>query len=550
MSRLAPISAVAEELGLHPDDLSPYGRDKAKISLEALNRPGGPGGRLVLVSAINPTPGGEGKTTMSIALAMGLRRRGKLASLALREPSLGPVFGMKGGATGGGAARIEPAESINLHFTGDLHAITAAHNLLAALVDNDLYFGSKVGLEARKTTWGRALDMNDRSLRKVIVGLGGDGVPRETRFDITAASEVMAILCLSSSIDDLQARLAKIVIGRRKDGTPVTCGALGAAPAMTALLREAIQPNLVQTAEGGAAIVHGGPFANIAHGCSSLLGTRIALHHADWVITEAGFGFDLGAEKFADIKCRQPGSPGLWPSAVVIVATLRALKMHGGAAVSNAADANAEALARGVENLEKHLETAAALGLRPVVALNVFGNDPASELAWLESWAADHGVRMARCTGFVDGGAGAEALADAVIDAGSAGPGEQRPLYPLDASYPDKIRAIARTAYGASDVIFAGNTEKQLEKLVSEGYGGLPVCMAKTQYSLTDDPKVLGRPRNFTVTVREVRLSAGAGFVVALLGDMMTMPGLPKEPAAYRVQVHPDGRVTGLMQGE
>jgi len=543
---MRPIADVAAELGLHSDDCIPYGRDKAKIALTAFDRPRRGQGKLVLVSAVNPTPGGEGKTTMSIALAMGLRQRGRSVSLALREPSLGPVFGMKGGATGGGEARIEPAESINLHFTGDMHAITAAHNLLAALVDNDLQWGSRVGLDAKRASWGRVLDMNDRALRKVIVGLGGEGVPRETRFDITAASEVMAVLCLARDLDDLTTRLGRIVIGRRADGSLVTAGELGAAPAMTALLRDALLPNLVQTAEGGPAIVHGGPFANIAHGCSSVLGTRLAMHHADWVVTEAGFGFDLGAEKFLDIKCR---SAGIWPSAAVIVATLRALKMHGGAPVASAGAPDAAALARGVENLEKHLETARTLGLSPVVAVNVFGNDPTDELAWLEAWCAERGVRAARCSGFAAGGAGALSLADAVMEAAEK-PTSPRFVYADDAPLAEKVRRIAQTVYGATDVDFAGSVLKQLDRFTRDGFGHLPVCMAKTQYSLSDDAKRLGRPKDFRVTVREVRLSAGAGFVVALLGEMLTMPGLPKEPAAFRVQVHPNGRVTGLMQGD
>ncbi len=427
-----------------------------------------------------------------------------------------------------------------------MHAITAAHNLLSALIDNDLHWGSKVGLDPRKIAWGRALDMNDRSLRKVLVGLGGDGVPRESRFDITAASEVMAILCLASSQADLQERLGRIVIGRRTDGTVVTAGDLGAAPAMTALLRDALLPNLVQTAEGGPAIVHGGPFANIAHGCSSVIGTKMAMRHADWVVTEAGFGFDLGAEKFLDIKCR---AAGIWPSAVVIVATLRALKNHGGAAVGKAGEPDRDALAKGIGNLARHLETAAAIGLPAVVAINQFGNDPEDELALLETWCAGAGVRVARCTGFAEGGAGSEALADAVMAAAST-PQTARYVYDVTAPYTDKIRAIAHRVYGADDVLFVGAAEKQLARFEKEGYGGLPVCVAKTQYSLSDDPKKVGRPSGFTMTVREVRLSAGAGFVVALLGEMMTMPGLPREPAAYRVEIGADGKVTGLMQGE
>ncbi|MBA2320940.1 MAG: formate--tetrahydrofolate ligase, partial [Deltaproteobacteria bacterium] len=422
---LRPLSDVAAELGLSPDHLVPYGRDKAKVSLEALDAPAAGKGRLVLVSAINPTPAGEGKTTVSVGLGMGLGRIGRKTAIALREPSLGPVFGMKGGATGGGAAQVEPAESINLHFTGDLHAVGAAHNLLAALVDNDLHWGSAVGLDARKTTWGRAIDMNDRSLRTVLTGLGGEGVPRETRFDITAASEVMAILCLSTSIADLQERLGRIRVGRRADGTPVTASDLGAAAAMTALLREALLPNLVQSREGGAAFVHGGPFANIAHGCSSLVATRLAVRHADWTVTEAGFGFDLGGEKFLDIKCRLGG---LWPDAVVLVATVRALTAHGGAG-----EPDRDALSRGLANLEHHAETARGLGLPVVVALNVFATDSEGDLRQVEDWCAERSLVCARIEAFARGGDGAVALAEAVVSAG----GGTRPapsfVYPLEA---------------------------------------------------------------------------------------------------------------------
>jgi formate--tetrahydrofolate ligase len=448
-------------------------------------------------------------------------------------------------------AQITPAESINLHFTGDLHAITSAHNLLAALVDNDLHFGAPSGLEARRTTWGRALDMNDRALRDLVVGLGGTagGVPRESRFDITAASEVMAIFCLASSLSDLRDRLSRIVVGRTAADEVITAGKLGAADAMTALLKDAIHPNLVQTLEGGPAFVHGGPFANIAHGCSSLLGTRVALHHADDVITEAGFGFDLGAEKFLDIKCR---AAGLWPHAAVIVATLRALKMHGGAPVAQAGAPDEKALAAGLPQLDKHLETARAFGLTPVVAINVFGNDPETELALVEKHLADQGVRCGRSTAFAHGGEGAIDLAKVVAAAVDEAPAEPAPrfLYPLDAPFREKLRAIARTVYGADDVTIAPEAQKSLDRIMKNGYAHLPVCVAKTHLSLSDEPKLLGRPKNFTVTVREVRLSAGAGFLVALTGEILTMPGLPKEPAALRVKIGDDGKVRGLMQNE
>lgn len=530
---LRPITEVAAELGIAADDLIPYGRDKAKVSLRALEASNRPDGKLVLVSAINPTSAGEGKTTTSIGLAMGLRRLGTKAVLALREPSLGPVFGVKGGATGGGLARIEPAASINLHFTGDLHAITAAHNLLAAMVDNALHFRTS-RLDPRRVSWGRCLDMNDRSLRSVIVGLDGEGVPRETRFDITAASEVMAVLCLATDLDDLRARLGRIVVGAGTDGKPVTASELGAAEAMTALLVDALQPNLVQTLEGGPAFVHGGPFANIAHGCNSLLATRMALRHGDVVVTEAGFGFDLGAEKFLDIKCRVGG---IWPDCVVIVATLRALRAHGAGGD----------LASGLANLERHLDTAAGFGLPAVVAINVFPDDTSEALAQVEAAVAAKGAVAVPCTGFRDGGAGGEALGRAVLAAletGSVGPCY---TYDLAASYPDKLRAIAQRVYGADDLSFEPSAKSALERF-DRNFPGLPVCVAKTQYSVSDDPKKLGRPSAFQVTVREARLAAGAGFVVALLGEMVTMPGLPKEPSALRVKVEPDGRVRGLMQ--
>ncbi|MFO0759124.1 MAG: formate--tetrahydrofolate ligase [Byssovorax sp.] len=551
-----PILDVARELGLPEDLVLPYGRGKAKIDLAALNRAPSGKGRLILVSAINPTPAGEGKTTTSIGLGMGMRRLGKRVALALREPSLGPVFGVKGGGTGGGKASLVPADDINLHFTGDIHAITTAHNLLSAMIDNACHFRTKAGekgeIDPRQVTWGRAMDMNERALRNVIVGLGrkADGVPRQDRFDITAASEVMAIVALASGPEDLEARLGRIVIGSGYDGSPITAADVGAAGAMTAVLRDALSPNLVQTAEGGPAIVHAGPFGNIAHGCNSILATRLALAHSDYTITEAGFGFDLGGEKFLDIKCRLLGE---FPRALVLVATLRALKMHGGAKVKSAGEPNPEALVRGLDHLDKHLETAAFFGLPVVVAINVFPNDTPEELKLVSETTNARGVRTVRCEGFARGGEGAIELGEAVaevVDATDASPPAPKFVYDLTDPLRDKIRKIARTVYGAKDVTFTGPADKDIARIESLGGGNLPVCMAKTQLSLSDDPTVAGRPRDFVVTVREVRLSAGAGFVVPLTGEMMTMPGLPREPAALRVKLLPNGRIRGLMQND
>jgi formate--tetrahydrofolate ligase len=545
-----PILDVARELGLPEALVIPYGRGKAKVELAALARP------LVLVSAINPTPAGEGKTTTSVGLAMGMRRLGKRSVLCLREPSLGPVFGVKGGGTGGGRATLVPDDDINLHFTGDIHAITTAHNLLSAMVDNALHFGTAAGdkgpIDPRAVTWGRALDMNDRALRGVVLGLGrkADGVPRQDRFDITAASEVMAIVALASSHEDLEARLGRIVVGASLKGAPVTAADVGAAGAMTAVLRDALLPNLVQTAEGGPALVHAGPFGNIAHGCSSILATRLGLGLADYVVTEAGFGMDLGGEKFLDIKCR---TAGVWPRLLVLVATLRALKVHGGVAVKHAAEPNAAALEKGLDHLAKHLETAAFYGLPVVVAINVFPTDTPEELAMVEQAAQRRGVRAVRCEGFARGGEGAVDLARAVVeeaDATDAAPPAPRYVYDLADPITEKVRKIARIVYGADGVVFAPHAARDVERIEGLGQGGLPVCMAKTQLSLTDDPAVPGRPRGFTITVREVRLAAGAGFVVPLTGDMMTMPGLPREPAALRVKLLPDGRIRGLMQND
>ncbi len=549
-----PIAEVARELGLE-NELELYGRGKGKIELGAALHEKRGAGRLILVTAINPTPAGEGKTTTSIALAMGMRRLGMNAVLALREPSLGPVFGVKGGGTGGGKASLVPTDDINLHFTGDLHAITSAHNLLSALADNAAYHREQLGelgvLDPRRISWPRALDMNDRFLRNVIVGLGGasQGTPRETRFDITAASEVMAILALSTDYADLESRLGRIVIGTTYEGKTVTAHDVGAAGAMTALLRDALKPNLVQTAEGGPAFVHCGPFANIAHGCNSILATRLAMATGDFAITEAGFGFDLGGEKFLDIKCR---AAGIWPRAIVLVATLRALKMHGGAPLKEAANANPPALNAGLAHLEKHLETARGFGLQAIVAINVFPQDTESELALVAAAAAKLGVQVVRSEGFSRGGEGALELARIVAEvacATDAAPPVARYTYELADAPEEKIRKIAQAIYGARDVAFTAAAQKDLARIRALGAEQLPICMAKTQLSLTDDPKQPGRPRDFIITVREVRLSAGAGFLVALTGDVMTMPGLPKNPAARGVKLGEDGSIRGLMQG-
>lgn len=547
---------LAREAGLDEEHIELYGRNKAKIDLRALERPPAGAGRLILVSAINPTPAGEGKTTTSIGLAMGMRRLGKRAMLCLREPSLGPVFGVKGGGTGGGRATLVPADDINLHFTGDLHAITTAHNLLSAMIDNACHFGTSLGekgpIDARQVTWGRALDMNDRALRNVIVGLGQktDGVPRQDRFDITAASEVMAILALATSQEDLEARLGRVVVGTSSKGAAITAADVGAATAMTALLRDALKPNLVQTAEGGPALVHAGPFGNIAHGCNSVLATRLGMRLGDYTITEAGFGFDLGGEKFINIKCR---NLGVFPRMLVLVATLRALKMHGGAPVKTAGEPNEKALEGGLDHLDKHLETAQFYGLPVLVAINVFPNDTKEEVALVQRAVEKRGGRVAACEGYSWGGEGAIELARAAVemaDATDAAPPKARFVYDTEETIQDKVRKIATVVYGARDVAFVGKSEKDIQRIKGLGMDRLPVCMAKTQLSLSDDPTKPGRPRDFTLSVREVRLSAGAGFVVPLTGDMMTMPGLPREPAALRVKLLPDGRIKGLMQND
>jgi len=531
---------VAKDLGLGPEDIITFGPHIAKVAQTTVRRlAAAPKGKLVLVSAINPTKAGEGKTTVSIGLSQGMRRRGQRVALALREPSLGPVFGAKGGGTGGGRCKLEPSARINLHFTGDLHAVTSAHNLLAAMVDNAIHFRAAIDLEHRQVLWRRVLDVNDRVLRDIVVGLGGrsDGVPREDGFDITAASEVMAILCLASDIPDLKARLGRILVGFDRKGAPVTAADVGATGAMAALLADAVLPNLVQTTEGVPAIVHGGPFGNIAHGCNSIIGTRTASGLADYTVTEAGFGFDLGAEKFFDIKCR---AAGFWPLAVVLVASVRALRSHGGGASGQ------EAMAQGLSHLDHHVANVRAFGFDPVIAINVFSGDSEEDIAAVERACANWKLLVARFTGFADGGAGAERLADAVMEAAARPAPSPRYLYRLEDPFEDKIASIARTIYGASDVEFSRQARTGLERLKKLGYGNLPVCIAKTHLSLSDDPAAVGRPSGFTLSVRTVRVSAGAGYVLALCGDIVTMPGLPAQPQALKIDLSDEGEILGV----
>lgn len=534
MSR--PIMEVASSLGLSPEHVLPYGRTKAKVDLAALEGRE-EDGNLILVSAVTPTKAGEGKTTVSVGLTMGLAAIDKNVVACLREPSLGPVFGIKGGGTGGGKVQLTPAADINLHFTGDLHAIGAAHNLLAALVDNDLHFGSPSGLDPRRVTWPRVLDINDRALREITIGLGGrtDGVPRQSRFDITAASEVMAILSLARSPEDLQERLGRIVVGKTHGRKDVTAKDLHAEVAMLALLQQALLPNLAQTEDGVPALVHGGPFANIAHGCSSVLATRMGMAYADWVVTEAGFGFDLGGEKFLDIKCRQAG---LWPKAVVLVATIKALASHGGGS-----------LADGMAHLGRQLDNVRRYGLPPVVAINVFPDDSEADLAAVEAYCKAHEAPMSRFTGFGDGAAGGTALAETLVSTVEAAePKEPWHPYALDAPYAQKLENLAKELWGAAGVEYTTAARRSLKRLDKE-HPGMPVCVAKTHLSFSDDPKAGGLAEGFTLTVNDVRASLGAGFVVALMGSISTMPGLPKEPAAVRVRIE-DGKILGLMQGE
>ena len=545
-AKVEKISVAAEKLGLTEDDLEFYGKFKAKISADVWSRiEKNPDGKLILVTAITPTPAGEGKTTTSIGLADAFARLGKKICVALREPSLGPCFGIKGGAAGGGYAQVVPMEDINLHFTGDFHAITTAHNLLAAVVDNHLQQGNELKIDVRRVVWKRVLDLNDRALRNVIVGLGGriNGVPRESGFDITVASEMMAILCLAKDFADLKERLGKIIVAYTADGAPITANDLKVTGSLALLLKDAIKPNLVQTLEGTPALIHGGPFANIAHGCNSVMATKYALKLADIVVTEAGFGADLGAEKFLDIKCRMSG---LRPDAVVIVATIRALKMHGGIDKKNLSEPNVAAVERGLENLEKHIENIQGFGLPAIVALNDFPTDTAEEISAVEKICAAKNVRFARSKVFAEGGAGGIDLAKAVEDSFNDAKNFKF-TYADDTSLKFKILAVAKKIYGADGVTFLPAAKKQLTEIEQLGFGGLPICIAKTQYSLSDDASKLGRPKDFNVTVREVKISAGAGFVVVLSGNIMTMPGLPKRPAAEQIDITPDGVISGLF---
>ena len=545
---MKPIAEIAAAAGIEERYLECYGRYKAKVDYRLLRDSQRPDGKLVLVTAINPTPAGEGKTTTTVGLADALRHIGKNAAAALREPSLGPVFGVKGGAAGGGYAQVVPMEDINLHFTGDFHAIGAANNLLAAMLDNHIQQGNALGIDPKQIVWRRAVDMNDRQLRHIVDGLGGrmQGVPREDGFDITVASEVMAVLCLASDIPDLKARLGRMVVAYTYDGRPVTAHDLKAEGAMAALLKDALKPNLVQTLEGTPAFVHGGPFANIAHGCNSVTATRMALRLADYAVTEAGFGADLGAEKFLDIKCRLAG---LRPDAVVIVATVRALKHHGGAAKADLNTENPEALERGLPNLLHHVNTIRnTFHLPCVVAVNAFPTDTAAELQLVETRCRELGVNAVRSEVWAKGGAGGTALAEEVVRL-CDGPRQEAFTfaYPDSASLTDKLNAIVQRVYGGAQAVLTPAASQQAQQLERLGFGSLPVCMAKTQYSLSDDPALLGAPKDFTVTVRNLKVSAGAGFLVALTGDIMTMPGLPRVPAAEQIDVDEDGRITGLF---
>ena len=541
-----PITDIADACGMDGAYIEQYGRYKAKIDNRFLKETNRPDGKLVLVTAITPTPAGEGKTTTTVGLADGLRRIGRNAVVALREPSLGPVFGIKGGAAGGGYAQVVPMEDINLHFTGDFHAIGAANNLLAAMLDNHIQQGNALGIDVKRITWRRCVDMNDRQLRSIVDGLGGrmQGVPREDGFDITVASEVMAVLCLASDIPDLKARLGRIVVGYTYDDAPVTAADLKAAGAMAALLKDALKPNLVQTLEHTPALIHGGPFANIAHGCNSVTATRMALKLGDYAITEAGFGADLGAEKFLDIKCRMAG---LKPDAVVVVATVRALKHHGGAARAELGREDLAALERGLPNLLQHVDNIKnVFGLPCVVAINAFPTDTAAELKLVEEKCRELGVSVALSEVWAKGGAGGTALAEEVVRLCEQ-PSDFRYSYALGGSIEEKLETICRRIYHADGVVLTPAAQKQARRLTELGFGELPICMAKTQYSFSDDPSLLGAPRGFTVTVRNLKVSAGAGFLVALTGDIMTMPGLPKVPAAERIDVDENGRISGLF---
>ena len=541
-----PIPEVAAKIGIPEEALIPYGRDKAKVDASFIAGLGGRAqGKLILVTAISPTPAGEGKTTTTVGLGDGLQRIGKRAAVCIREASLGPNFGMKGGAAGGGRAQIVPMEDMNLHFTGDFHAITTAHNLLSAMIDNHIYWGNELGIDERRVTWKRVLDVNDRALRDIVVGLGGvsNGFSRQTGFDITVASEVMACLCLSRDLNELQERLGRIVVAYRRDRSPVTCADLKADGAMVVLLKEAMQPNLVQTLEHTPAFVHGGPFANIAHGCNSVIATQTALGLADYVVTEAGFGADLGAEKFFDIKCRKAG---LTPSAAVIVATVRALKMNGGVAKADLAREDVEAVRKGCANLARHIANTKGFGVPVVVAINHFVSDTGAEIAAVQQAAAAQGAQAIVCRHWAEGGAGAEELAHKVVELCEIPP-HFAPLYPDDMGLFNKIETVARRIYHAGDVIADKKIRDQLREWEAAGHGDLPVCMAKTQYSFSSDPLLLGAPSGHTLPIREMRLSAGAGFVVVICGGIMTMAGLPRGPAAETIHIDADGRIEGLF---
>ncbi|MBP3780319.1 MAG: formate--tetrahydrofolate ligase [Selenomonas sp.] len=545
-AQMQDIRRIAEKLNISEDELELYGKYKAKISLETWQRiKDRPNGKLVLVTAINPTPAGEGKTTTSVGLADAFHKQGKKVAVALREPSLGPCFGLKGGAAGGGYAQVVPMEDINLHFTGDFHAITTAHNLLAAVIDNHIQQGNALDIDVRRVVWKRVLDLNDRALRHVVIGMGGKahGVPRETGFDITVASEMMAILCLASDLEDMKKRLGEIVVAYTRDGRAVRAKELNVTGALTLLFKDAIKPNLVQTLEGTPAFIHGGPFANIAHGCNSVMATKFALKFADVVVTEAGFGADLGAEKFLDIKCR---FAGIHPDAVVIVATVRALKMHGGMDKKDLGKVDMSALERGMQNLEKHIENIQKFGLPAVVAINAFPTDTKEELDFVETACNKRGAEVALSEVWAKGGEGGLKLAEKV-EAAMAKPNDFHFMYDTEQSVEEKITAVVKEIYGGDGVAFTAAAQKQLAEIKELGFDKMPVCMAKTQYSLSDDAGKIGRPTGFTVTVRELRISAGAGFIVALTGNILTMPGLPKHPAAENMDIDNEGKITGLF---
>lgn len=545
--QLKHISEIAERLGLNDNDIDMYGKYKAKLPQSIIDDAKVKQSNLILVTAISPTPAGEGKTTMSIGLSEGLNQRGKQTTVVLREPSLGPVFGIKGGATGGGYSQVLPMEDINLHFTGDFAAIEKAHNLLSAVIDNNIQSKTNsVGLDPRTITWKRVMDMNDRSLRNIVIGLGGttSGIPRETGFDITAASEIMAILCLSDDLENLKERLGNIFIGYTKDREPIYCKDLKVQGAMAALLKEAIKPNLVQTIEGNPAIIHGGPFANIAQGTNSVIATRMGMSLSDYTVTEAGFGADLGAEKFLDIKCQ---SAGLSPKAVVLTTTIRALKYHGGADLKNLTEENVEAVKKGLPNLEKHIENVKQFGITPVIAINKFVTDTDAEVAVIQEFARSNNIRVAVAEIWAKGGKGALDLAQHVVDIVEEGSSQFKPLYSWDMSVDDKIKTIATKVYGADGIEYSALAKKNLRTIADLGLDNLPICMAKTQKSLSDDPKLLGRPTGFTITIREIEIAAGAGFLIPITGAMMRMPGLPAHPASENINIDNEGNISGLF---